>query len=101
MDRKLEPLIHRKIEEYLGELDDDLVMFVIEHLKDRKGPAKLAEGLEPVCTARPMRQIGTDTSTKVLVDEAVPFVIAIWRQIVFESVAYGEALETKSLMVDD
>jgi hypothetical protein len=36
----------------------------------------------------------------VLVDEAVPFVIAIWRQIVFESVAYGEALETKSLMVD-
>ena len=48
MDRKLEPLIHRKIEEYLGEIDDDLVMFVIEHLKDRKGPAKLVEGLEPV-----------------------------------------------------
>jgi uncharacterized ferredoxin-like protein len=34
---------------YLGELeDDDVVMFVIEHLKDHKSPAKLVEGLEPV-----------------------------------------------------
>lgn len=38
---------------------------------------------------------------QVLVDEAVPFVSSIWRQIVFESVAYGEALETGSLLVDD
>ena len=34
---------------YLGELDDDdVVMYVIEHLKDHKSPAKLVEGLEPV-----------------------------------------------------
>ena len=34
---------------YLGELeDDDLVMFVLEHLKDHKSPQKLVEGLEPV-----------------------------------------------------
>ena len=34
---------------YLGELDDDdLVMFVVEHLKDHKGPQKLVEGVEPV-----------------------------------------------------
>ena len=34
---------------HLGELDDDdLVMFVVEHLKDHKGPQKLVEGLEPV-----------------------------------------------------
>ncbi len=34
---------------YLGELDDDdVVMFVIEHLKDHKSPTKLVEGLEPV-----------------------------------------------------
>ncbi|PVF98479.1 hypothetical protein CPB86DRAFT_797284 [Serendipita vermifera] len=83
IDKKIEPLIHRKIEEYLGEVDDDLVMFVIEHLKDHKGPSKLVEELE-----------------SVLVDETVSFVIAIWRQIVFESVAYGEALETGSLLVD-
>jgi RNA-binding protein 25 len=34
---------------YLGELEDeDVVMYVIEHLKDHKSPAKLVEGLEPV-----------------------------------------------------
>jgi hypothetical protein len=49
VDRKLEPVIKRKMTEYLGELeDDDLVMFVVEHLKDKKGPHKLVEGLEPV-----------------------------------------------------
>lgn len=49
VDRKLEPIIKRKMTEYLGELeDDDLVMFVVEHLKDKKGPHKLVEGLEPV-----------------------------------------------------
>jgi hypothetical protein len=38
---------------YLGELDDDdVVMFVIEHLKDHKSPAKLVEGLEPVRNAQ-------------------------------------------------
>ena len=35
--------------DYLGQLDDDdLVMFVIEHLKDHKPAPKLVEGLEPV-----------------------------------------------------
>lgn len=36
---------------YLGEMEEeDLIMFVIEHLKDHKGPQKLVEGLEPVCS---------------------------------------------------
>lgn len=34
---------------YLGEMDEeDLIMFVLEHLKDHKSPQKLIEGLEPV-----------------------------------------------------
>ena len=49
IDRKLEPLVKRQMTKYLGELeDDDLIMFVLEHLKDHKGPQKLIEGLEPV-----------------------------------------------------
>jgi RNA-binding protein 25 len=49
IDRKLEPLVKRLMVKYLGELeDDDLVMFVLEHLKDHKPPSKLVEGLEPV-----------------------------------------------------
>ena len=52
IDRKLEPLVKRLMVKYLGELeDDDLVMFVLEHLKDHKGPQKLIEGLEPVSRA--------------------------------------------------
>jgi len=61
IDRKLEPLIKRLMTKHLGELDDDdLVMFVVEHLKDHKGPHKLVEGLEPVscnpdpCHIRPL-----------------------------------------------
>ena len=51
IDRKFEPLVKREMTKYLGELeDDDLVMFVLEHLKDHKTPQRLIEGLEPVRT---------------------------------------------------
>lgn len=84
IDRKLEPLVKRLMVKYLGELeDDDVVMFVIEHLKDHKSPAKLVEGLEPV-----------------LDEEAVEFTIGVWRQVIFESMAYGEGLHTERVMVD-
>ena len=49
IDRKMGPLVKRLMVKYLGKLEDDnLVMFVLEHLKDHKPPAKLIEGLEPV-----------------------------------------------------
>ncbi|KZT12192.1 uncharacterized protein LAESUDRAFT_641758 [Laetiporus sulphureus 93-53] len=84
IDRKLEPLVKRQMTKYLGELeDDDVVMFVLEHLKDHKGPQKLVEGLEPV-----------------LEEEAVEFTVSIWRQIIFESMAYGEGLHTERMLVD-
>ena len=45
---------------YLGELDDDdVVMFVIEHLKDHKSPTKLVEGLEPVRTIQAYQSLLT------------------------------------------
>ena len=37
---------------------------------------------------------------QVLEEEAVEFVISIWRQIIFESMAYGEGLHTEKMMVD-
>ncbi|KAH8086016.1 hypothetical protein BXZ70DRAFT_1045504 [Cristinia sonorae] len=84
IDRKLEPLVKRQMVKYLGELeDDDLVMFVLEHLKDHKGPLKLVEGLMPV-----------------LEEEAVELVISVWRQVIFESMAYGEGLHTERMLVD-
>ena len=49
IDRKLEPLVKRLMIKYLGEMEEeDLIMFVLEHLKDHKSPHKLIEGLEPV-----------------------------------------------------
>jgi len=69
---------------YLGELDDDdMVMFVVEHLKDHKPPSKIVEGLEPV-----------------LLEEAAEFTISLWRQVVFESIAYSEGFETDDILVD-
>ncbi|KAI5984796.1 hypothetical protein F5J12DRAFT_936523 [Pisolithus orientalis] len=84
IDRKFEPIIKHRMVKYLGELeDDDLIMFVVEHLKDHKGPQKLVEGLEPV-----------------LEEEAQEFAINIWRQVIFESMAYGEGLQTERMTVD-
>lgn len=141
IDRKLEPLVKRQMTKYLGELeDDDLVMFVLEHLKDHKGPQKLIEGLEPVrllicilleSLSRPSGQwscegmspnepaphahcfdcIDTSPITsvlniivlclfQVLEEEAVEFTVSIWRQIIFESMAYGEGLHTERIMAD-
>jgi len=48
IDSKLDAIVKRKIFHYLGDHDEDLAMFVNEHLKDHKGPGKLVEGLEPV-----------------------------------------------------
>jgi RNA-binding protein 25 len=60
IDRKLEPLVKKLMVKYLGELDDDdVVMFVIEHLKDHKSPAKLVEGLEPVRTIQAFQTLLT------------------------------------------
>ncbi|KAA1472209.1 hypothetical protein DENSPDRAFT_872040 [Dentipellis sp. KUC8613] len=83
IDRKFEPLVKRLMVKYLGELeDDDLVMFVLEHLKDHKSPQKLIEGLEPV-----------------LEEEASELAITVWQQVIFESMAYGEGLHTERMLI--
>lgn len=85
---------------FLGEMEeDDLILFVLEHLKDHKGPQKLVEGLEPVCNSRSILDSGPQSS-QVLEEEAAELVVGVWRQIIFESMAYGEGLLTEKMMVD-
>ncbi|EAU86195.2 hypothetical protein CC1G_03406 [Coprinopsis cinerea okayama7 len=85
IDRKFEPLVKRLMTKYLGEMEEeDLILFVIEHLKDHKAPHKLVEGLEPV-----------------LEEEALELVISLWRQIIFESMAYNDGILTEEMLVDD
>lgn len=45
----MQKLVRALMVKYLGELDDDdMVFFVLEHLKDHKHPSKIVDGLEPV-----------------------------------------------------
>ncbi|KAM6494263.1 hypothetical protein JOM56_010624 [Amanita muscaria] len=84
VDKKFETLVKRLMVKYLGEMEeDDLILFVLEHLKDHKSPQKLVEGLEPV-----------------LEEEAAELVTGVWRQVIFESMAYGEGLLTEKMIVD-
>ncbi|TFK27683.1 hypothetical protein FA15DRAFT_585998 [Coprinopsis marcescibilis] len=85
IDRKFEPLVKRLMSKYLGDMEEeDLILFVLEHLKDHKSPPKLVEGLEPV-----------------LDEEALEFVVSLWRQIIFESMAYNDGILTEKMLVDD
>ncbi|KAH7106325.1 hypothetical protein BKA62DRAFT_290852 [Auriculariales sp. MPI-PUGE-AT-0066] len=84
IDKKIEPLTRKLMDKHLGDVDEELLMFVIEHLKDQKGPVKLVEGLSPV-----------------LAEEAEEFVISLWRQVIFESLAYGEGMHTGDLFADN
>ena len=96
----------RLIEKYLGELeDDDLILFSMEHLKDHKGPQKLVECLEPVCLyiyvcVCVLNSLLRYTFFYVLEEEASELVVSLWRQVIFESIAYGEGLNSDRIMVD-
>jgi len=85
IDRKFDPIIKRLMNKYLGDMEEeDLILFVLEHLKDHKAPQKLVEGLEPV-----------------LEEEALELVVSLWRQIIFESMAYNDGLLTEKMLVDE
>lgn len=90
---------------YLGEMEEeDLIMFVVEHLKDHKSPVKLIEGLEPVRVHNAIFfsnfMLTRLCLHQVLEEEAVEFTVSLWRQIIFESMAYNEGLVTEKMLVD-
>ncbi|WVW80454.1 hypothetical protein I302_102436 [Kwoniella bestiolae CBS 10118] len=78
---KIKPFVESQIKQFLGELDQDLVEFVLEHLKDKKGSDDLVDGLEPI-----------------LAEDAESFVLQLWKLLIFESEAYKVGLSTGSMM---
>lgn len=40
------------------------------------------------------------TAVQVLEEEAQELAISVWRQVIFESMAYGEGLHTEKMLVD-
>ena len=86
---------------YLGELeDDDLIMFCVEHLKDHKAPKQLIEGLEPVSYFDRSPSSLANLRSQVLEEEAVELTVSVWRQLIFESMAYSDGLLTGEMYVD-
>ncbi|ORX35471.1 hypothetical protein BD324DRAFT_632974 [Kockovaella imperatae] len=82
MSTKIMSFIQSKMKDLLGEVDQDLADFVLEHLRERKKAADLIDGLEPI-----------------FADEATEFVTALWRQLAFESLAWASGLETGPMLV--
>jgi RNA-binding protein 25 len=54
IDTKIKPFVADKIKASLGDPDEDLVDFVLENIRDRKGPEDIIDGLEPVRIGRPL-----------------------------------------------
>jgi hypothetical protein len=48
VDTKIKPFVGEKIKSSLGEVDEDLVDFVLENIRDRKRPEDIIDGLDPV-----------------------------------------------------
>lgn len=84
------------MKDLLGEVDEDLADFVIEHLRDKKGPDDLVEGLEPVSRSRCGLWQAND---EVFAEEASVFVNSLWRQLVFESAAFKVGVESGTMLV--
>lgn len=96
LNDKLKPFVRNKMKALLGEVDDDLADFVIEHLRDHKGADELVDGLEPVRYAECEPAVAYP---QVFAEEAIVFVVALWRQVIFESTAYKNGYETGTVMV--
>ncbi|WVR05586.1 hypothetical protein IAU60_002605 [Kwoniella sp. DSM 27419] len=80
--KKIKPFVQTKITDFLGELDHDLVDFVLEQIRDKKGADDVVDGLEPV-----------------LAEDAEKFVVQLWRLLAFESAAYRAGLDSGSMTV--
>ena len=66
LDDQLRGWIDRKMVEYLGESEDALTQFVLSKLRARCAPGDLLAELLPV-----------------LDDDAEPFVLKLWRMLIF------------------
>ncbi|EQC26996.1 hypothetical protein SDRG_15209 [Saprolegnia diclina VS20] len=67
---KMAPWVEKKVAEYLGEADASLVTFIVTQLTNHATPSTLIDGLSPVLDA-----------------DAEPFVVSLWRRLVFEAIS--------------
>jgi len=75
LKEKIIPFVGKKIKEYFGEEEKELVDFIIDHVKSHKTAEQLYNELKPA-----------------LADEAEVFVMIIWRMIIFETESRQQGL---------
>ncbi|CAJ0757184.1 23719_t:CDS:10 [Entrophospora sp. SA101] len=68
IDKKLKPFVSKKIVEYLGVQEDELVSFVMDHLRSKKSASQLIKEME-----------------MTLDEESELFVMKLWRMLIFET----------------
>ncbi|CAO3650543.1 unnamed protein product [Mucor fragilis] len=68
IETKLHPFVSKKIVDLLGMEEDDLVKFVLQFIRERKGPDELVSELEGA-----------------LDEDALVFVMKLWRALIFET----------------
>jgi RNA-binding protein 25 len=75
LDEKLKTFAMKKVEEILGEPEEELVSFIMDHIRERKPPQDLVQDL-----------------TMALDEEAVRLVARLWRMLIYETEAYAQGL---------
>ncbi|KAA1097316.1 hypothetical protein PGT21_002667 [Puccinia graminis f. sp. tritici] len=78
---KLKPFADKKIIDYLGLQEDELVVAIIDHIRAKKDAQGLVEELEPV-----------------LAEEAEEFTLKFWRMLVFELRAAEAGISSTTAM---
>jgi len=80
LSEKVAPFTAKKVVEAVGTEEEELVTAVLDHLRAHGSAQALVDELEPV-----------------LEDEAVDFVIKIWRLVIFESLAAIHRIQTTAV----
>lgn len=75
VNEKIKPFVGKKIKEYFGEEDQDLVEFIIDILKSKNSAEQLYKELQPA-----------------LAEEVEVFVKIIWRRLIFETESRHQGL---------
>ncbi|KAJ7271960.1 hypothetical protein B0H12DRAFT_1298749 [Mycena haematopus] len=90
--RKFELLVKPVMTQYLGDAEEaeELIMFVVERALNQCVSSRFP--ILPVLLPRPLHQ--------VLEEEAVDVTTAVWRQLIFESMAYAKGLHTDRMFID-
>lgn len=79
VEQKVKPWVEKKIRDYIGDDEPSLVSFICERVTSHTEPSRLLSDL-----------------AVILDDEAEPFVIKLWRLIIFQLEAKKVGINTNS-----